>query len=86
MALATISNISKGSVVAAIAITANTLVSQDIKPLVNNIESANYAKVVIPETIMPFRIRITNIGIEGYSRTNVPGIGVQIIGYSNYIL
>jgi hypothetical protein len=38
------------------------------------------------EEIIPFRIRLTNIGIPGYSSTNIPGIGLQIIGISNYIL
>ncbi len=41
--------------------------------------------VLINETI-PFRVRFTNIGIEGYGPNNVPGIGIQVIGYSNYIL
>lgn len=41
--------------------------------------------VVINETV-PFRVRFTNIGIEGYGANNVPGIGIQVIGYSNYIL
>lgn len=41
--------------------------------------------VLINETI-PFRVKFTNIGIEGYGPNNVPGIGVQVIGYSNYIL
>lgn len=38
------------------------------------------------EEVLPFRIRLTTIGIEGYGSTNVPGIGLQIIGVSNYIL
>jgi hypothetical protein len=42
-------------------------------------------KVLINETL-PFRIKITNITVPGYSATNVPGIGVQVIGFSNYIL
>ena len=41
--------------------------------------------VLINETI-PFRVRFTSIGIEGYGPNNVPGIGIQVIGYSNYIL
>lgn len=35
---------------------------------------------------LPFQVRFTNIQIPGFSQNNVPGIGVQIIGYSNYIL
>lgn len=42
-------------------------------------------KVVINE-VLPFRIKFTTIGIAGYGSTNVPGIGLQIIGVSNYIL
>jgi hypothetical protein len=41
--------------------------------------------VLINQTI-PFRVRFTSIGIEGYGPNNVPGIGIQVIGYSNYIL
>lgn len=35
---------------------------------------------------LPFQVRFTNVQIPGFSQNNVPGIGVQIIGYSNYIL
>lgn len=38
------------------------------------------------EETLPFRIKLTNITIPGYSATNIPGIGVQVIGFSNYIL
>lgn len=41
--------------------------------------------VRIDET-MPFRIKLTNIVVPGYSANNIPGIGIQVIGYSNYIL
>jgi len=86
VALARLSNISKGAVISAVAIATTTTLSQDIKPTASNIQHINYSKVVIPETIMPFRIRIENIGIEGYTRSNAPGIGVQVIGFSNYII
>jgi hypothetical protein len=36
--------------------------------------------------VVPFRVRFTSIIIPGRSPLNVPGIGLQIIGYSNYIL
>lgn len=42
-------------------------------------------RVSIEETI-PFRVRLTNITVPGYSSTNIPGIGIQVIGFSNYIL
>lgn len=35
---------------------------------------------------MPFRVKFINIGIPGYSPTNVPPIGIAIIGVNNYIL
>ena len=44
-----------------------------------------YGTVKINE-VLPFRIRFTTIGIEGYSSTNPPGIGLQVIGVSNWIL
>lgn len=39
----------------------------------------------IEETV-PFRVRFTNITVPGYGPNNIPGIGLQVIGYSNYIL
>lgn len=41
--------------------------------------------VAINQTV-PFRVKFTNIGIESYGAGNVPGIGIQVIGFSNYIL
>lgn len=35
---------------------------------------------------MPFKIKITNITVPGYSPTDVPPIGIAIIGINNYIL
>jgi hypothetical protein len=37
-------------------------------------------------SVLPFRVRFTTIGIEGYSSSNPPGIGIQIIGFSNWII
>ena len=42
-------------------------------------------KVQVKE-ILPFKLRITNIGIDGVNPLSPPGIGVQIIGFSNYIV
>ena len=58
------------------------------------INSYNYPLIAIKEQygsvkineVLPFRIRFTTIGIETYSSNNPPGIGLQIIGISNYIL
>ncbi len=36
--------------------------------------------------VLPFRVRFTTITVPGYSSTNVPPIGIQVIGYSNYII
>lgn len=35
---------------------------------------------------LPFRVKFINIGIESYSDTNVPPIGIAVIGFNNYIL
>jgi hypothetical protein len=35
---------------------------------------------------LPFKIRITNITVPSYTPTNVPPIGLAIIGVNNYIL
>jgi len=44
------------------------------------------APVTIAQSILPFRVRFTTIGIEGYTSSNPPGIGIQIIGLSNWII
>ena len=36
--------------------------------------------------VIPFRVRFTNVMVPGYGPNNIPGIGIQVIGYSNYIL
>jgi hypothetical protein len=38
------------------------------------------------EEVLPFRVKFTTIGIEGYGPGNVPPIGIAVIGYNNYIL
>ena len=81
--------ISQG-VALAVLVSATTISSlvqvTDLKPIPSGIESANYPKVILPTSILPFRLTITNIGIEGYRENNPPGIGIQVIGFSNYIL
>lgn len=44
------------------------------------------APLTVINSILPFRVRFTTIGIEGYSPNNPPGIGLQVIGYSNWII
>jgi hypothetical protein len=58
----------------------------DIKPKASKIKTVNYSKQVKPQDILPFKLKITNIGIDGVNPLNPPGIGVQVIGFSNYIL
>ena len=79
------SNIALGLLVSAAAISPLVTIS-DLAPTSNAVVLVNYAKVVTPTSILPFMLTITNIGIEGASQTNPPGIGVQVIGFSNYIL
>jgi hypothetical protein len=50
-----------------------------------SVKNATYSHVKIND-IIPFRVRFTNIGIPSHGSNNVPGIGIQIIGFSNYIL
>ena len=35
---------------------------------------------------VPFKIRVTNITVPSYTPSNVPPIGVAIVGINNYIL
>lgn len=42
-------------------------------------------KAVI-NSVLPFRVKFVNIGIEGYGPNNPAPIGIAIIGVNNYIL
>lgn len=73
---------------------AKAVVTNKKSLVLKKIEAVNYpvSKIIqgrrlveINETI-PFRVRFTNIMVPGYSSTNIPGIGIQVIGFSNYIL
>jgi hypothetical protein len=81
----TASNAALGAVLA-IATLTNTVAVSDLKPIPSNFQKVDYAKVITPASVLPFRLTLTNIGIEGYDPANPPGIGIQIIGFSNYIL
>ena len=59
---------------------------ENIAGSVGSLVTADYPKTTTVTEILPFRLSITNIGIEGYRQNNPPGIGVQVIGFSNYIL
>ena len=67
-------------------ISSKSSVVLDIKPKSSNIKTVNYSKKVKPQDILSFKIKITNIGIDGINPLSPPGIGVQIIGFSNYII
>jgi hypothetical protein len=64
------------------------------KSTVLNVESKRLVKVnptcknrkSIALYELPFKVRITNITVPGYSPTNIPPIGIAIIGFNNYIL
>jgi hypothetical protein len=47
------------------------------------LESTRTVKI---NEVLPFRIRFTEVRVPGYGPSNIPGIGLQIIEYSNYIL
>ena len=60
----------------------------------NNVQNKSYPLVDLLESLpvisfqetLPFRIKITNIGIDSYTPNNPAPIGIAIIGYNNYIL
>jgi hypothetical protein len=81
----TASNVALGAVLT-IATLTNTVSISDLIPTSSNFQNVNYAKVITPASVLPFRVSLTNVGIEGYDPANPPGIGIQIIGFSNYIL
>jgi hypothetical protein len=81
----TASNVALGAVLS-IATLTNTVAISDLKAISSNFQNVNYAKVITPTSVLPFRVSLTNIGLQGYDPANPPGIGIQIIGFSNYIL
>lgn len=46
----------------------------------------NDLPVTTVKQVLPFRVRFTTVTIDGYSRSNPPGIGLQVIGFSNWII
>lgn len=67
----------------------------DIKTNVATAKTSDYAltnvldvtRNVAVESILPFYVRFTSIGIEGeYGPSNPAPIGIAVIGVSNYIL
>lgn len=60
-----------------------------------SIKQSNYPIVKITQgkrlaeisQVLPFRVRFTNITVEGYSfPNNVAPTGIAIVGFNNYIL
>ena len=54
----------------------------------NRMSKVIYKKPMTANVIyeLPFKIRITNIKVPGYSPSNIPPIGIAIVGINNYIL
>lgn len=50
------------------------------------INVAHDNRTVKVNEVLPFRVKFTNITIPGYSASNPAGIGIAVIGFSNYIL
>lgn len=73
---------------------ARAIIIDEVKAKTRRIDETDFgiAKIVQPtkivriNDILPFRVKFTTIGVEGYGPNNVPGIGIQVIGFSNYIL
>ena len=78
-----ISNIAFAVTAAAIVISPTI---ENISGSVGSLVTADYPKTTTVTEVLPFRLTITNIGIVGYSPSNPPGIGIQVIEFSNYIL
>jgi hypothetical protein len=38
------------------------------------------------KSVLPFRVKFSNIGIQGFSSNNPAPIGLAVIGLNNYIL
>jgi hypothetical protein len=74
---------------------AKAVLSNKKNGITKSIEQEDFAKIVKfnygtrtvrIDQVLPFRVKFTSIGIEGYGPNNVPPIPLQVIGYSNYIL
>ena len=72
---------------------ATAVIIDDLNNKVKNIYPIDYSYISIIDktretvlsSILPFRVSFTTLQIESVNE-NIPGIGLQIIGYSNYIL
>lgn len=50
------------------------------------IKELNKNRRVSINEVLPFRIKFSSITVPGYGPSNVPPIGIAIIGFNNYIL
>jgi len=50
------------------------------------IQVEDFIRTVVISEVLPFRVKFSAIQIQAISLGNTPGIGLQVIGYSNYIL
>jgi hypothetical protein len=57
----------------------------ETKKIIAKPKAVRFPKVTI-QGPLPFRVRFTSITVPGYGVDNVPGIGLQVIGFNNYIL
>jgi len=73
---------------------ATAIINNNTKRKLSAINAVTYGAIKISKPspivkineVLPFRIRITNIQIPGYSAAYPAPIGIAIIGLSNYIL
>jgi hypothetical protein len=50
------------------------------------VQIENFTRSAVITEVLPFRVKFSAIQIEDIGLGNTPGIGLQVIGYSNYIL
>ncbi len=67
--------------------TTHRIAHAQIKPLEErHVKINDITSKVIVEEIVPFKVQFINVGVFGFSKDNPAGVGVAVIGYSNYIL
>ena len=62
-----------------------TVIPTDSKRVIEVNNTCKHRQATVLYTL-PFKIRITNITVPGYTPVDVPPIGIAIIGLNNYIL
>ena len=50
------------------------------------LDKKGYPQIIKINEVLPFRILFTNIMVPSYSSSNIPPIGIAIVGVNNYIL